>query len=109
WITTLSLHDALPICIKRFNIKLLKTEFDQFIHSHQFEGTKKIQSALSDKGYIINKDDTRIAEQETVTTDGKKERKAFYRITIPDEMLQLFNYSGIDGNENELKPELVSQ
>ena len=28
---------------------------------------------------------------------------------IPDEMLQLFNYSGIDGNENELKPELVSQ
>lgn len=95
--------------IKRFNIKLLKTEFDQFIHSHQFEGTKKIQSALSDKGYIINKDDTRIAEQETVTTDGKKERKAFYRITIPDEMLQLFNYSGIDGNENELKPEFVSQ
>lgn len=95
--------------IKRFNIKLLKTEFDQFIHSHQFEGTKKIQSALSDKGYIINKDDTRIAEQETVTTDGKKERKAFYRITIPDEMLQLFNYSGIDGNENELKPEPVSQ
>src|SRR5699024_5062194 len=95
--------------IKRFNIKLLKTEFDQFIHSHQFEGTKKIQSALSDKGYIINKDDTRIAEQETVTTDGKKERKAFYRITIPDEMLQLFNYSGIDGNEDELKPELISQ
>lgn len=95
--------------IKRFNIKLLKTEFDQFIHSHQFEGTKKIQSALSDKGYIINKDDTRIAEQETITNEGKKERKAFYRIMIPDEMLQLFNYSGIDGNENELKPELVSQ
>src|SRR5699024_4533313 len=95
--------------IKRFNIKLLKTDFDQFIHSNQFEGTKKIQSALSDKGYIISKSESRIAEQETVTTDGQKRREAFYRIVIPDDMLDSFSYSGVEGNEDNLKPELASQ
>lgn len=58
---------------------------------HNFEGHKKIQTSLVDKGYIIKKLDDRIASQESIPTDGKSKRESFYTITIPEEHQDLFN------------------
>lgn len=94
--------------IKRFKIKMLKNEFNKFISDNNFEGIKKIQTALTEKNYIVRGSKDRVASQQIITTDGKRKREAFYHIVIPDEMLVAFNYSGIEGKENDLKPQLGS-
>lgn len=83
-----------------YRVKLLKSAFDDFIRERNFEGTKKVQTALKNKGYIVEYDDDRIAKQENVIKSGVKKRESFYQIVIPEDVLENLKFDTGDNSSS---------